>query len=128
MVLKESRHSTEGPVEVFLLECFPSQSKLPAPSDLGRETRRSPKTWHEQSGVLAVMLPADVRSPNVTPPMIGRKVCIALSQCLQPGARLPFSGSGTKIQFVSLPSVGSTEQVLILLNKYEVMAEGPGAK
>lgn len=67
MALRESHHSTEVPVGAFLLESFPRQSQLPATSGhVGKEARGNPKKWHEQSGALAVPLPADAQSPGVT--------------------------------------------------------------
>lgn len=52
-----------GGVGPFLLEPFPSQSQLPATSSrVGKETKGNPEKWREQSGALAVPLPAAARS------------------------------------------------------------------
>lgn len=63
----ESHHSMEVPVRAFLLESIPSQSQLPATSShVGKETNGNPKKWHELSGALAVLLPADGQPRGVT--------------------------------------------------------------
>lgn len=74
MALGESHHSTEVPVRAFLLESFPSQSQLPATSGhMGNKTRGKPRKWHEQSGALAVLLPANAQSPGMTCQWVGGK-------------------------------------------------------
>lgn len=123
--LRVSQQSAEGPGWAFLLRSFPSQScYCPATcSHMEKETREELQERRKQPTVLAEPLRdlAAGGQEGLCPPRDSTG-----GSSLAPGC--PSLGAVRRFNLSPLPYISPTKQVLILLNKYKVMAAGIGAK